>query len=74
MVTGKRPGRAWTWRVGPVELVHRLEPRQGGSLIAVDVRAPAPLEAALSVTYGPVIAVMVRNLARVADRPSRPPT
>src|SRR5215210_6256918 len=49
-VTGKRPGRAWTWRVGPVELVHRVEPRAGGSLVAVDLRAPAPLEAALRVT------------------------
>lgn len=67
-VTAKRPGRAWTWRVGPVELVHRVERRGRGSLVAVDLHAPAPLEAALRATYGPLVAVLVRNLARVAER------
>jgi hypothetical protein len=70
-VTGKVPGHAWTWRVGPVELDHRVEPRTGGGcVVAVDLRAPAPLEAVLRVTYGPVVALLVRNLARAAERAS----
>ena len=64
-VTAKRPGRAWTWRVGPVELVHRVERSGGGSLVAVDVHAPAALEAALRATYGPLVSVLVRNLSLI---------
>jgi Polyketide cyclase / dehydrase and lipid transport len=67
-VVAKEPGRSWTWRVGPVELDHRVEPRGTGCVVAVALRAPAPLEAVLRVTYGPVVAVLVRRLARVAER------
>lgn len=69
-ITGKSasgPTRWWSWRVGPVELIHRVGPRAGGgSVVGVDMRAPAPIEAALRVSYGPVVQVLVRNLARVA--------
>ena len=71
-ITGKSvrgPTRWWSWRVGPVELVHRVGPRPGGgSVVGVDMKAPAPLEAALRVSYGPVVQALVRNLARVAAR------
>jgi polyketide cyclase/dehydrase/lipid transport protein len=67
-IVAKTPGRSWTWRVGPVELDHRVEPRDGGCVVAVDLCAPAPLEAALRVSYGPVVALLVRRLARVAER------
>src|SRR5688500_6146660 len=46
-ITRKRGGRLWAWKVGPVELVHRVEPlRSGGSTVAVDICARAPVEAA----------------------------
>ena len=71
-ITGKSvrgPVRWWTWRVGPVELVHRVGPLAGGgSVIGVDLRAPSPLEAGLRMTYGPAVQLLVRNLARVAAR------
>lgn len=67
-VTAKRAGRSWTWRVGPVELAHRVEPRGRGCEVATDVLAPAPLEAALRVSYGPLIGLLMRRLARVAER------
>lgn len=67
-VTAKRSGRSWSWRVGPVELVHRVEPLAQGCLVAIDLMAPPPLEAILARTYGPVVGLMVRNLARVAAR------
>ena len=67
-IVAKRPGRSWTWRVGLVEMVHRVEPRaDGGCEVAVDVIAPKPLERVLSRAYGPVIAAALRRLARRAE-------
>ena len=69
-ITAKEPGRSWTWRVGPATLVHRVEPAgDDASTVAIDLSAPAPLEASLAATYGPVIALLLRNLARVAAQP-----
>ena len=66
-ITAKDPGRSWTWRVGPVEMEHRVEPLPGrGARVVTELRAPAPLEGALRVTYGPVVALLMRNLARQA--------
>jgi hypothetical protein len=65
-IVAKRAGREWSWRVGPVLLVHRVEPRTTGCEVAVDLSAPGPLEPLLATAYGPVIAAMVRRLARVA--------
>ena len=69
-IVGKRPGRSWTWRVGPVEMVHRVEPRSAGCEVAIDVIAPAPLERVLAAAYGPVIAATLRRLAAVAQSSS----
>jgi hypothetical protein len=69
-IVAKRAGRSWTWRVGPVEMVHRVEARTGGCEVAVDVIAPAPLERALAIAYGPVIAATLRRLAEVAQSSS----
>lgn len=64
-ITRKRAGRMWSWRVGPVELVHRVEPRSGGgSLVATDIDASAALEAGLRVTYGPLVQLLMNRLAR----------
>ena len=42
----KRAGRSWTWRVGPVEMVHRVEPgADGGATVAIDLSAPGPARA-----------------------------
>jgi hypothetical protein len=74
-VTAKEEGRSWTWRVGwvlPVDLVHRVRSRADGtSVVAVDIVAPAPLEAVLALTYGPIVALLVDHLARVAAREAR---
>jgi hypothetical protein len=68
-IVGKRAGRSWTWRVGfgLVEMVHRVEPRAGGgSVVAIDVIAPGPLERAIATAYGPVIAATLKRLAERA--------
>jgi hypothetical protein len=65
-ITAKDPGRSWDWQVGPARFRHRVTPRPGGSLVGVDISAPGPLEPLLRVSYGPLVALLVRNLARVA--------
>lgn len=71
VVTAKQPERSWTWQAGPLRVRHRVTPRPGGCRVAMDVEAPCPLEAIVRVTYGPLIAVLVRNLARVATAESQ---
>jgi hypothetical protein len=71
-VSDKHPGRAWTWRVGPVEIAHGVEPRGGGAEVIVELSAPAPLESLLRITYGPLVTLLVANLARVAERERQP--
>ncbi len=61
-VTAKEPGRSWTWRVGPLTLVHAVHPTPVGSRISITLDGPGPVTAA----YGPVVQLMVRRLARVA--------
>jgi hypothetical protein len=65
-ITAKDADRSWTWRVGPMTLVHRVVPRTRGCTVAIDLVAPGPLEPALAATYGPVIQVMLNRLARRA--------
>jgi hypothetical protein len=67
-IVAEEPGRSWTWRVcGVVEMDHRVEPRGDGCAVAIDLRAPAPLEAALAAAYGPVIALTLKRLARAIE-------
>ena len=67
-----RSERAWTWRVGLVEMTHRVDPRiDGGSTVSIDLRAPGPLEAPIAAAYGPVIAYTLERLAHVAEHAHR---
>lgn len=65
-ITSKTDGRQWTWRVGPMLLEHAVHPTPVGSRITMTIRAPGPLEPLLAATYGPVVQLLVRRLARVA--------
>lgn len=70
-VTAVADGRSWTWAVGFMQLDHRVEPDpdgSGGSIVGVDIRAAPAVEAVLRVTYGPVVSLLVKNLARVAGQ------
>ena len=59
----KSPGRSWGWRVGPVEMDHRLVPRRRGTTVEVTVKAPAAIELALRASYGPLMKLALRRLA-----------
>lgn len=66
-IVGKRPGRSWTWRVGPVVMDHAVTARPGGgSRVSLTIQAPAPLEGLVAATYGPVVQVLLERLARRA--------
>lgn len=65
-ITAKEAGRSWTWHVGPMVLVHEVHPTPVGCRVSTTLAAPGPLETALAATYGPVIQVMMRRLARAA--------
>lgn len=67
LIAAKTPGRSWTWRVGPMTLVHTVAPRPGGSRITMGIGAPGPLEPVLAATYGPLVQLLARRLARVAE-------
>jgi hypothetical protein len=62
------PGRSWTWRVGPVTMRHLVSARgDGGCEVAIELTAHEPVQSAVAGTYGPVITVLLANLARIAD-------
>lgn len=72
-IVGKDPGRSWTWRAaGLVDMDHVVEPHAGGgAVVSITMRAAPPVEATLRVTYGPVVQLLLKNLARVAGGVSR---
>jgi len=68
-ITAVDPGRSWTWQVGPVEMVHRVEPTADGCTVAVEISAPAPIEAALRIGYRPLVELLLSRLLSESSRP-----
>ncbi|WP_233529924.1 hypothetical protein [Antrihabitans stalagmiti] len=48
-------------------LAHDVTPLPTGSRITMSISAPGPLETVLAATYGPVVQLLVRRLAKVAE-------
>jgi len=67
-ITEVDAGRSWTWFVPPLFLRHEVMPLDAGSLIAIELSAPGPLEAAAAETYGRAIPALLRRLAGEAER------
>ena len=67
LIVGKLPGRSWSWQVGVVHMVHSVRPTAEGCEVQVRISAPRPVEWLLAATYGPVVGLLVRNLAQVAE-------
>ena len=57
-------GRAWTWQVGPVHLVHAVEPLDTGCRLVFRLSGPTVVVR----LYGPVVHLFLRNLGRVAEQ------
>jgi hypothetical protein len=69
-ITAKEPGRSWSWRVGRVvDMDHRVEP---GGCVAIEIRAPGPVEAVMGVSYGPLVERLLARLSRSAAARPRP--
>jgi len=67
MVVEKHQGRSWTWQVGLLRVAHSVRSGGEGCTVVMELSAPGPLERLLAVSYGPVVALLVRRLARVAE-------
>ena len=70
-ITAVDPGRSWTWQVGPVEMVHRVDPTADGCAVAVEISAPAPIEAALRIGYRPLVDLLLSRLLSESNKPLR---
>ena len=68
-ITEVRPGHSWAWQVGPAWMNHRVDPAPGGCRVAVDIEAPAAVEAPLRAFYAPLVQRLLARLAvRAASR------
>jgi hypothetical protein len=67
VITGKDAGRSWTWQVGLLQVRHMVLRRGAGCEVRMTLSAPWPLERTLAVSYGPLVALLVRRLARIAE-------
>jgi hypothetical protein len=70
-VISKQARRSWTSQLGPIRLRHRVRPAPGGCRVAMDIEAPFPIEPLVQLAYGPLVSVLVHNLARVAAHEAR---
>jgi len=68
-ITAVDPGRSWIWQVGPVEMIHRVDPTAEGCSVAVEISAPAPIEAALRIGYRPLVELLLSRLLSESSRP-----
>ena len=68
-ITAVDPGRSWTWQVGPVEMVHRVDRAAEGCTVAVEISAPAPIEAALRIGYRPLVDLLLSRLHSESRKP-----
>jgi hypothetical protein len=70
-ITAVDPGSSWTWKVGPVEMVHRVDRAADGCAVAVEISAPAPIEAALRIGYRPLVDLLLSRLLSESNKPLR---
>ncbi len=82
-IVSVEPGRAWSWKVGPVLMHHGVRPDDEGSVIEIALAASttpdtesgvSPSTAAtgaLVATYMPAVRLLIANLARVAERQTK---
>lgn len=65
-VTWVDRGHSWSWKIGPVEMDHVVEPRDaGGCRVALVFRGPAVVERVAALVYGTPAQLFLRNMGRV---------
>lgn len=65
-VTWVDQGKSWSWRIGPIDMDHVVEPRDsGGCRVALVFRGPELLERLVALIYGAPAQLLLRNMGRV---------
>lgn len=71
-VTWVDRGHSWSWRVGPVEMDHVVEARDGGGCrVALVFRGPPVVEQLCAAIYGTPAQLFLRNMGRVGKLSAR---
>ncbi|HSJ18179.1 MAG TPA: SRPBCC family protein [Solirubrobacterales bacterium] len=69
-ITEVEPGRSWSWEVGGLRVRHAVRTADGGSLIEHTVGGAAGIWSVAALAYAPIVGLIARNIARVAERRS----
>lgn len=68
-ITQVNPGESWSWRVAGLRVCHVVRPAPGGgSRIEHEVEGSAPPWSVVAIAYAPIVGLIARNIARVAER------
>jgi hypothetical protein len=64
-VTWVDRGHSWSWKIGPVEMDHVVEPRgKDGCRVALVFRGPAVVERVVALVYGTPAQLFLRHMGR----------
>ena len=61
------PGKSWSWQVGGIVVNHVVEPAPGGSRLSMPVEHRGPIWAPAALAYAPIVGLIARHIARVAE-------
>lgn len=65
-VTWVDRGQSWSWKIGPFEMDHVVEPRDGGGCrVALVLHGPSLVESVVALVYGTPAQLFLRNMGRV---------
>lgn len=67
-ITSVTPGESWTWRLMGLRLDHAVRPEGAASRIELRAEGSHPPWSLAALAYTPALALIVRNIARVAER------
>ena len=64
-VTWVDRGHSWSWKIGPIEMDHVVEPREeGGCRVALVFRGSGVVESVAALVYGKPAQLFLRNMGR----------
>lgn len=72
-VTEVTPGRSWSWQVGGIVVHHIVTATPSGSRLEMPVESEGRLWAPAALAYAPVVDLIARRIARVAEAASGEP-
>lgn len=67
-VTAVQTGESWAWEVGGIAVRHAVRPAAGGSEVEMATAGQGPVWGAAAAAYALPVALLVRNIARLAAR------